>query len=167
MAMNSNKTRILNAAVSAPGIHLRELARSLGLSLHTVRFHVEALSKSGLIICEKQTGYSRIFPAGTDANDIITYSFLRNNSAKVILVALSSGSLFTNKEICERTGLAKSTVSELLQKFLESHLVVQELSDSGVKTRLENHTHLIQLLENAKSSISVNVVDNFIELWDF
>jgi predicted transcriptional regulator len=162
-----NRARIVHTATISPGIHLRELARTLGLSLNTVRYNVESLSKSGLIICEKSGGFSRIYPAGTAQNDMTVYSLLRNTSARKVLSAMSLGSRLTNKEICEKTGLAKSTVTETIQKFLESHVVQLELSDSGVRVGLQDPLHVAKLLGDIEWATDATVVDNFIDLWDF
>jgi predicted transcriptional regulator len=163
----SNKARILHLASAAPGVHLRQVARLLGLSLHSVRYHVEFLSRSGLIICKKEQGYSRIFPPGTPQKDLVLFSLLRNNSSRKILAVLSSGSKLSNKEICEKAGLAKSTVSETIQKFLEYHLVQLDLSDSGVRIRLQDPTHVANLVHKIEPTINNSIIDNFIELWDF
>jgi predicted transcriptional regulator len=163
----SNRIRVIQAASISPGIHLRELARMLGLSLHAVRYHVESLSKSGLILCERKDGYSRIFPIGTPEADMIVYSLLRNNSARKAISALSSSQSLTNKEICEKTGLAKSTVSETVQAFIENHVAHIELSDNGVKITLLDPQRIAKLLREYELAKDSTVVDNFIDLWDF
>lgn len=165
---NSNRVRIIRLASVSPGVHLREIERLLHLSLHSVRHHVEVLTKSGLIVCDKERGYSRIFPVGTTERDIVIYSYLRVNSTRKILVLLSGGLRLTNKDICERTGLAKSTVSESIQKFLDSHIIQLELSDSGIRVGLQDNLRVEQLIKVKGSSINSNdLVDNFIELFDF
>lgn len=90
------------------------------------------------------------------------------NSTRKILVLLSEGLRLANKDICERTGLAKSTVSESIQKFLDSHIIQLELSDSGIRVFLQDNVHVGQLIREQENSIHSNdVADNFIELFDF
>jgi predicted transcriptional regulator len=166
---NSNRARILELARISPGIHLRELERVLNLSLHSVRYHVDSLTKSGLIICDKKTGYSRIFPIGTVQQDIVLIQFLRVVSSRRIVTALTKPAEgLSNKEICEKTNLAKSTVSEIVQKLLENHIVFLELSESGVKVRLHNSEYVSSLLDGLGPVLeSKDVVQSFVDLWDF
>ena len=164
LADQSNKSRILQAASTSPGIHLRELARLLNVSLHSVRYHVDSLSSTGQIICDRTGKYSRIFPPGTQESDITAYSLLRNNSARKVLSALCSLNNLNNKEISEITGLAKSTVSEITQKLVEIHLVGMELSDSGIRIGLRDPARARKLLQEVGSK--PNVVDSFIDIWE-
>jgi predicted transcriptional regulator len=155
----------LRAAFATPGIHLRELARLLDVSLHSVRYHVDLLSSSGQIICDKTSKYSRIFPPGTQEIDIAAYSLLRNNSARKVLSALCSMNNLNNKEISEITGLAKSTVSEITQKLVEIHLVGMELSDNGIRIGLRDPARAIKLLQQVGAA-KTSVVDSFIDIWE-
>jgi predicted transcriptional regulator len=163
----SNRARILHSATVLPGIHLRELARLLGLSLHSVRYHVESLSRTGQIICEKNGRYSRIFPIGTPESDMALYSLLRNKSIRKTVLALCSSSKLSNKEICEKTGLAKSTVSEIVQKLLETEIVQLEFSNAGTAIGFQDPNHVKKLLQNANLDVKPGIVDTYIDLWDF
>jgi transcription initiation factor IIE alpha subunit len=98
---------------------------------------------------------------------MILYSLLRNNSSRKVISELCSFSALTNKDLCEKTGLAKSTVSEIIQRFVNNHVIQFELSDSGVKIQLQDRSLVAKLLKNSEVSRDVTVVDNFIDLWDF
>ncbi len=130
---------------------------------------MDSLAESGLIICDKKTGYSRIFPAGTPQQDIVLYQFLRvNSSRRVVSALISSSEGLSNKEICAKSGLAKSTVSESIQKLLEHHIAFLELSESGIKLRLYDSEHVSTLLQSLGPALdSKDVVQNFVDLWDF
>lgn len=47
--LNERRRRVFLAVLDRPGIHLRELARSLGIPLQSLSWHVEILRRSGLI----------------------------------------------------------------------------------------------------------------------
>jgi predicted transcriptional regulator len=165
---NRNSARILRIVRVSPGIHLREIERLLNLSLHSVRYHVDLLARSGLIVCDKDNGYSRVFPPNTSERDIVLYSHLRVNSSRRILTALVSNHSLSNKEICQSTGLAKSTVSEAIQEFLESDVVAFEISDLGIKVKLQDAPHVAKLIDNLGPILNSNdVVERFADLWDF
>lgn len=168
VSSNLNSARILRLVSISPGIHLREIERLLNLSLHSVRYHVDLLAKTGLIVCDKEKRYSRVFLPSTSERDIVLYSYLRVNSARRIISALVSNHSLSNKEICQLTGLAKSTVSEAIQEFLETNTVAFEISDLGIKVRLQDALHVAQLIDNLGPTLNSNdVVERFADLWDF
>ena len=47
--LNERRRRVFLTVLDRPGIHLRELARSLGIPLQSLSWHVEILKRSGLL----------------------------------------------------------------------------------------------------------------------
>jgi predicted transcriptional regulator len=166
---SSNKSSILEIVALVPGIHLREVARALGVSLNTVRYHVQILSKTGLISCSNEGGYSRLFPAGTSSDQKSIYCIMRNRTARKILAVLAKEGGLTNKKICQLTGLAKSTVSEHVQTFLVNHLVNLQTSDYGGPVIGLVEPDLVRgiILSQSEKAKRIDLVENYVDLWDF
>ncbi|MGI0090411.1 MAG: winged helix-turn-helix transcriptional regulator [Nitrososphaerales archaeon] len=167
-----NKARILKLVSLFPGIHLRQVQRSLRISFNSVRYNVEQLMRRGDILCDKRNGYSRLYPVGTNEKDMIAYSLIRNKTTKKILLELCSACLATNKELSEKTGFARSTTSEHIHKLVEAGLVRLTLSDEGnFKAELEDPSCIQPLLERnsqeSLSSLGSDLVESFEDLWDF
>ena len=164
----SNGSRVLRLVSLMPGLHLRELQRLLGLSFNTTRYHVDILSKAGAIECQKDKGYLRVYPVGTPEKAKTIYSCLRKPSSRLILTALAQEPIVTGKQLCERTGLAKSTVSELIQEFVASQIVKVEFSDvAGFGYDLTDRDYLLQILLNQQQKrLLETATDRFIDLWD-
>jgi predicted transcriptional regulator len=160
---SGTKGSILEIISSVPGIHLREIARRLGISLNTVRYHVRILANSGLISCSNEGSFTRLFPAGTPQDRKSVYSVLRSKTARKIIASLGKRSL-TNKQICEATGFAKSTVSEHVQIMLQNKLVKIATNEYGSpEIRLINP----DLARDIISESRFDLVQSYVDLWDF
>lgn len=167
-AENFNRFKIRRLVSILPGIHLRALQRLLGISFNTARYHVSFLSRAGEILCEKEGGFSRLYPKGFAKGDSASYLLLGNKSSRTILSALVDGSSLTNKQISELTGLSKSTVSERLGHFVENGIVRKVLSENErLCYVLENPNLVSKLLRDAEQTILEVATDRFIDLWNF
>lgn len=164
-----SRSRISGLVHQSPGIHLRELQRILGMSFNSIRYNTEKMTISGEIICEKGVGYSRFYPPDMTEKDRLVYSISRNRTSYRILTELSKDSLLTNKELAARTGFAKSTISEHVHTLLAANLVKLTLSEEGnFKVELQDRDRITRLIEELSRSASQNdMVQNFVELWDF
>jgi predicted transcriptional regulator len=165
-----NKLRIKLLVSTLPGIHLRELQRLLGISFNSTRYHVNNLSSTGEIICERVRGRSRLYPPGVSGQDKLVYSLLRSRTCRSILTALVEEPNLTNKQISIKTELAKSTVSEHIQRLLSAGVVRMNVSnENGVTYELGDPNYILQLLmktDRKRSALEV-ATDRFIDTWDF
>ena len=176
---HSSRPRVLQLVSMMPGIHLRELCRLLGLSFTSTRYHVDKLCATGEIVREREGGHVRLFPASFDLEDKVTYSFLRTKRFRDILTALAEDPHLTNKEICSRTNLPKSTVSKCIHELLEAGLVRDQPSqaDGTVTYQICDPEYLLRVLMNARKSTAsqkskarfgpYSQTERFIDLWDF
>jgi predicted transcriptional regulator len=151
-----------------PGIHLRELQRLLGISFSSTRYNVDKLCNSGEITSHRDNGHLRLYPKGTRDDERQIFSILRNRTAVAILNAVVDESL-SHKQLCERTRIAKSTVSEYLSHLTEIGFIKVKLS-SDLKTlyELQNDNKLLQaLLSSNLIRPPGSATERFIDLWDF
>jgi predicted transcriptional regulator len=151
---HSSRVRVLRLISLIPGIHLRELWRLLGLSFSSTRYHVDKLCTAGKIVREGEKGYVRLFPSGLKQVDKTTFSFLRTKRFRDILTALAEEPHLTNKEICSRTKLAKSTVSKCIHELMEAGLVRNQpsVTEGTITYQICDPEYLLRLLINAHKS---------------
>jgi DNA-binding transcriptional regulator GbsR (MarR family) len=85
------------------------------------------------------------------------------------LLELGKTGLLTNKELVERTGFAKSTISEHVHELLSANLVRLTLSDEGnFKVELQSREYIWSIVSNIlQVDERKDVVENFADLWDF
>src|SRR5256885_7648372 len=60
----TSRERVLALVTSQPGLHLRELPRRLGISLRSVRYHLEGLEESDRVTPHRSGRFARWFAAG-------------------------------------------------------------------------------------------------------
>ena len=166
---SDNRSKISSLIHRNPGIHLRELERKLGVSFNSIRYNTEKMVLSGEIICEKGPGYSRFYPLGMSERARLVYSVSRNKTTFKILTELTTQMMLTNKELAARTGFAKSTVSEHVHFLLGVNLVKLTLSGEGnFKVELQDREFVKSVVDELNQvNLRNDVVQNFVDLWDF
>jgi len=166
---SENSAKVLHLISVMPGIHLHEIQRILGVSLSSVRYSVERLARSGRILRDRTTGYSRFYPVTISEKERVVYSLIRNRTTRKILYELTQGSGSTNKELAEKIGLAKSTVSMHVHKLLQTnvaHLVLSEKGDFRIRIEDAEYVRKLLLKSEEFSKLST-MIANYTDLWNF
>jgi predicted transcriptional regulator len=166
---SENRVKIFRTISLRPGIHLHELQRVLGVSLGSIRYNVEELTRSGRILRDTSTGYSRLYPIGLTDRDRVVYSLIENKTTRIILSELIMEGSATNKKLTEKTGFAKSTVSEHVHKLLQASIAKLMLSDKGeFRVQVDNPDYIRSLLSISEDSLPrKDLIENYTDLWDF
>ena len=149
-----------------PGLHLRELQRQIGLSFSSTRYHVNKLAKEGEIDRVEDSGYSRIFPAGTDYNDKILLSFVRKKTDHRILSSLLTENHLSQQRLCDLTGLSKSTISEHIATLQELGIVRAKTGPERRSFELTDRTKINEMV-NGNPVLLKKATHRFVDLWDF
>src|SRR2546423_4057755 len=71
----TSRERVLALVTSQPGLHLRELPRRLGLSLRSVRYHLEGLEESERVTPHRSGRFARWFAAAACSPGDLTLIF--------------------------------------------------------------------------------------------
>ena len=149
-----------------PGLHLRELQRQIGLSFSSTRYHVNRLAKQGEIDRVEDSGYLRIFPAGTDYNDRILLSLVRRKTDHRILSSLLTENRLSQQRLCDLTGLSKSTISEHLATLQELGIVRAKSGPERRSFELRDRAKINEMV-NDNPVLLKKATRRFVDLWDF
>src|SRR2546427_4614393 len=85
----TSRERVLALVTSQPGLHLRELPRRLGISLRSVRYHLEGLEESDRVTPHRSGRFARWFAAGAfSTKDRTLISGLRGRGRRGIFSQL-------------------------------------------------------------------------------
>src|SRR2546427_4560870 len=88
----TSRERVLALVTSQPGLHLRELPRRLGLSLRSVRYHLEGLEEGERVTPHRSGRFARWFAAGAvSTEDRTLISALRVRGQRAIFSQLLRG----------------------------------------------------------------------------
>jgi predicted transcriptional regulator len=124
----TSRERILALVVAQPGLHLRELPRRLGLSLRSVRYHLEALEEERLVVPHRSGRYERWFGVGNlSSQDHALISALRVSSQRTILSSLLRAGPMRFGSLGTATALSSATLVQSLGRLSAEGLV--ELGD--------------------------------------
>lgn len=164
----NSRVRVKHLVSLAPGVHLRELQRLLGMSFNSTRYHVYKLTTAGEIIRVEEGGYSRLYPAGISEAERAIFTLLRRETNRKILASLIADPILSNKQLCEQTNLAKSTVSEHLAGLVRAGIVkTRQVTENFVAYELEQPEQIRFLLRSQNPSLLKKASERFIDLWDF
>jgi predicted transcriptional regulator len=127
------RRRVFDHVVDYPGLHLRELARQVGVDPNHAGYHLRALERSGLVSSREEDGYRRYWPReegsiglreAVDANDKRVLALLRRPlPLHLTLVLLDRGPLSASR-LADETGTARTTLNHHLAR-LESQGVLE------------------------------------------
>ena len=163
--METRRT-IYDLIVTYPGLHEREMARRLEISLSTLDYHLHYMEKRGLIVSRKDGRYTRYFGAkkvGMQDKKII--SLLRQKTPRQIVLFLLEHPGAIHKDICSAVGKSPSTVSFHLKKLSEAGII--EGVSLGRKTayKVIDEDAVANTLITYRYTFVDTAVDSFIDTW--
>jgi predicted transcriptional regulator len=168
LVQGNSRLTIKLLVLRSPGVHLRELQRLLGMSFNSTRYHVDKLTKAGEIVRIEEGGFSRLYPRDTSEEERTLFAVVRSETDRSILSNLVARAVLSNKQLCDETSLAKSTVSEHLAELVRMGIVKpRQLSGSSVVYELEQPEQIKLLLNSLNPSLREKATDRFIDLWNF
>jgi len=164
----NSRVRVKQLVSLAPGVHLRELQRLLGMSFNSTRYHVDKLTTAGEIIRVEEGGYSRLYPAWISESERAIFTLFRGETDRKIMASLVADPILSNKQLSELTNLAKSTVSEHLAGLVRAGIVkTRQVTENFVAYELERPEQIRLLLKDQNPSFLKKAGDRFTDLWDF
>jgi len=160
------RRNIYNLILGNPGLHEREIARKMGLSLSTLDYHLHYLEKREMVVSKKDGRYTRYFASfkvGTLDKKII--AILRQKTPRSIILFLLTNPDSIHKDICRGVKKSPSTISFHLKKMVNAGII--EATSLGRETAysVNNSDEVIKLLISYKNTFLDGAVDRFVETW--
>jgi DNA-binding transcriptional ArsR family regulator len=112
-----NRRRIVDHVAEHPGVHLRQVARDLGLALGTTEHHLHLLVRHGVLDVGQAQGQSCYFTPGTPHEDRLLWVVLRQDAQRRVLRLLAGDPDLGTVELARRLGLSKAAVAYHLQRL--------------------------------------------------
>jgi predicted transcriptional regulator len=161
---------------SQPGLHLREIARRLGMHINLVEYHLGHLIRSELVVEVRDAGYSRYFPtgppgggAGAGADRLTSQekrvlALLRQPMPLRIIVYLVAAGRAQHRELCAHLGCAPSTLTYHMQRLVAQQVASQVTAGEGKGYSLVDRRGIARLLMLYRPE-PFDQIDAFTELW--
>jgi len=153
------RRRIYQAVQDQPGLHLRELGRTLDTPLSTLRHHLEVMEEAAILTVERDGDYKRYFPAEalSDEDRRLLSVLRREKPRRILLALLERGGETSYGSLVEALGYAESTLG----------LYLRELRDRGlVERRPMGRTSVYGLVDDDRvHRLLVTYGESFYDAW--
>ena len=160
------RRKIYNIVRENAGCHFREVERRSGFSVGIVKYHLDYLTRYGIIRQEKTGNNVRYFPIELSSGEKRLLGLLRSKSQRHIIIFLVMKGASTNKSIANFAGLSQSTISWHLQRLLKEGVVGAKKEKDGTFYELQvEKERIIKLLIAYKESFLDSLVDRAVEMW--
>lgn len=154
----NTRDRIRAIVVQFPGLHLREIARQMDISLALVQYHIPRLVEDGVLELEEQDGMQRVYPVKIQQRRGALAALREPHRLHLCLVLLDAGPQ-RHGDLAQATGLSKSTVSFHLKRLEKARLIERD----GPAYRLVDPEATRRLIAEHKPT--PDVIDKFAKMW--
>jgi DNA-binding transcriptional ArsR family regulator len=122
---NDMRTRIYELIARQPGVTIGEVARQVGLSHPTVRYHINMLQKNELIVFLDQGNKLMLFrnrhEFGEREREIV--ALIRSVEAMRVYDCIAASPWILRKELAEQLGISRTSVNWHLRSLMKCGLV--------------------------------------------
>lgn len=147
-----------------PGLHLREMPRRLGVSLRTVRYHLDRLERDQLVNRHRAGRFVRWFrPGDYSAAECALISAARVRGQRLILEALEARGALRWVDLATATRLSKASLSWHLRALVEITIVA---ADANGRYRLADPAGVAMGLALHNESVAATMSENAREIFD-
>jgi predicted transcriptional regulator len=150
----ASRRRIYAFVEEHSGSHLREISRRCAVPLGTALYHLDRLEVEGLLSVRRDGRYKRYFPAygmGRREKDLI--SAFRHAVPRRIAVALLDAHAATQRELCARIGVSRSTLSFHVNALIAQGILRRENARPESRYLLEEPELSGAILEKYRDSL--------------
>lgn len=160
------RRRIFQHISKSPGLHERELARELHLSMSTLDYHLNCLKKSKLIMTKTDGRYTRYYIIGKfGVMDKKVLALLRQKTPRKIIMYLLLHPKATHRKICNYLTLSPSTTTFHLQKLIEAEVIDCIQIGREKYYTIKDSDYTLNILITYRRSFLDSAVDKFIDTW--
>ena len=149
------------------GCHFRDIERKSKLPASSLKYHLDYLSKHGIISEEKEGNTICYFTKEFNTGDKRLLMLLRQESIRKILIYLITNKMTKHDDIVQFTKLSPSTVSWHLKKLIAKGIITKNShAKKTIYTPLFEEKEIIQLLITYKESFLDVLVNKTIKMWE-
>jgi len=162
---NENRRKIYSIIKLNPGIHLRELQRTLNVPLSTLNYHINYMIRKKIIFSEKKEPAIGFYVKAFDDEDKQILSVLRQKRLREIVYLVLTNKKVKIKVLRDKLNLPRSTLSYYL-KFLVEHGILEKekIGYENIYTIIDEN-RITKILITYKSSLIDKLVDKTLNTW--
>jgi len=172
------RKEIYNFLTKNPGLHFREVVRSINMPGSTLSYHLKYLEKRGFIAKEFENGYSRYYVSEkigkndkkllnvlreTVPRNIILYFFLSNKTTQTDMIKFAKKWKNHPSKIGYYLNKHHTTLGFHLKKLIEEDIIISYDVGNETRYRLKNPEDIIDLLIRYDKSILQEAFGRFLK----
>ena len=119
------RDRIADEVTAHPGIHLRELHRSIGCAMGALQYHLKNLEDDGDVVSLRAGNVRHVFPPeySTEERVLLLTALTRNPTISSILSECMNNGQTTQSEISRNLDVDKSLISYYTSSLLKADIL--------------------------------------------
>ena len=162
----SRRKMIFNQISKYPGTYIRELEKTLSLTIGDLQYHLQQLEKADLISTHDDGRRKRYF-VKNEVNyfdrEILSFIKMRTPRRIIIFLLLHPESSF--KEILAEFHFTKGALSFQLKKLIKANIVTNIKREKEMIYKIKDENRISQILIAYQSGILDEALNGFIDLW--
>jgi len=149
------------------GCHFREIERKGKFSTGVIKYHLDFLTKHGLIKQEKDGNSLRYFLTDIQSENRKLLGLLRQDSIRKIILFILTKKDVHHEDIVRFVNLSPSTVSWHIKKLLRNEIITRvKVGRKTTYKLLIQEEEIVRLLISYNESFLDTLVNKTIEMWD-
>lgn len=159
------RRRLYEAVRHSPGIGARELQRSVGTGWGETVYHLERLTKAGLLDRERGAHQDRYYARGVPLGERQLLSVCRSPSARRLLLTLLERPGATVPDLVATTGLSGGRLSVHLRRLVATDVVRTGRSGRLRTFEVVDPARVVRVLIAYRASFTDGWVERALETW--
>ena len=165
--LNLSRRKMIFQQISKhPGTYIREMEKTLLLSLGDLQYHLQQLEKADLISSHDDGRRKRYF-VKTEVKycdrEILSFITMRTSRKIIIFLLLHPDTSF--KEILAEFHFTKGTLSFHLKKLLLANIITKTKRERETIYQINDENAISQMIITYQSGIVDETVSGFIDVW--
>jgi predicted transcriptional regulator len=160
------RKKIYEYVVNNPGVHFRELQRSLGMPVGSLEYHLRYLEKRELLSSRNDAGYSRFYSRNKfdpEAKSII--AFMRQPIPRGILLFLLRERKSSHGGILDNFKISAATLSYHLKRMCDTRVLRSEKAGRESFFEICQPEKLEEIVIVYRRSFFNGIVEDFAMSW--
>jgi signal transduction histidine kinase/ActR/RegA family two-component response regulator len=150
-----NRKIILSYISDNPGSHQRRIARDLGVSLSTLRYHLECLEKTGEVICQKQNNLKVYFLSDKlKPHEKMLIPILQQKRYQDIILTLIDSPGLTPSQIAEKLSISNSSASKHINWLEGQEVLFHRRSGREKNYFVNDEIGIVELMTKYKKFVA-------------
>jgi predicted transcriptional regulator len=162
----ASRRRIYEFLSANPGVHLRRIGQTLGMSTGMLSYHLGVMERQGLLKSEAARHRRRYYLAQAyRPEQRLVLALLRERVPRTIMIDLATHGERTFADLLRTTRVTKSTLSYHLAKVVASGVLVRARRERESVFTLRDGAAVANLILACAGSLPDEAVDRFVTIW--